>query len=33
VHLWLLGEYRRVPMDRDIVERTCSEVLILEPKR
>jgi len=33
VQLWLLGEYRRMPMQRAVVERMCSDVFTLEPKR
>lgn len=33
VQLWLLGEYRRMPMGRGMVERTCHDVLTLEPER
>lgn len=32
VQLWLLGEYRRMPMDRAIIERSCKDELILEPE-
>ncbi len=31
VQLWLLGAYRRMPMGRDVIERTCRDVLTLEP--
>lgn len=33
VQLWLLGEYRRMPMERSVIERTCRDVLTLEPER
>lgn len=33
VQLWLLGEYRRMPMDRNVIERTCHDVLTLEPRQ
>jgi len=33
VQLWLLGEYRRMPMTRDALERSCRDVLSLEPER
>jgi penicillin G amidase len=32
VQLWLLGEYRRMPMQRDVIEQTCRDVLTLEPE-
>jgi acyl-homoserine lactone acylase PvdQ len=31
VQLWLLGAYRRMPMGLDVIERTCRDVLTLEP--
>jgi penicillin amidase len=29
--LWLLGQYRRMPMEKTVIERTCRNVLHLEP--
>jgi penicillin amidase len=33
VKLWLLGTYRRMPMRREMIQRTCKDVLTLEPER
>jgi acyl-homoserine lactone acylase PvdQ len=33
VQLWLLGQYRRMPMQRDVIERMCRDVLSMEPAR
>lgn len=31
IQLWLLGDYRRMPMDQTVVEQICRNVLTLEP--
>ncbi len=33
VQLWLLGEYRRMPMEQNVIEQTCRDVLTLEPEQ
>jgi penicillin amidase len=33
VQLWLEGEYRRMPLQREAVERTCKDILTLNPEQ
>jgi penicillin G amidase len=32
VQLWLDGEYRRMPMQREVIEQTCKDILTLNPE-